>query len=161
MQFVRLLRCERCDALAHFIISFVFLLRWCLSDLKSASELKRSMQSLVMAPAQTGLNNWTSLFPLWFVEHTFRLRELHRQMQLMHYQWSRLLHSCSWSPAVLGSAHLKAFANSDYAFWLSKVQKKGTNSDIIIESLYFAVSTYFITIYWSKKTQSLVSNLFC
>lgn len=71
VQLVWLFRLEHFDAPTHFIISSVCLLCRCLSDLISARELKRSMQSLVMAPAQTLLNNWTNTFPLQFVEHFF------------------------------------------------------------------------------------------
>lgn len=75
VQFVWLFRSEHFDAPTHFIISFVCLLCQCLSDLISAREPKRSVQSRVMAPAQTLLNNWTDTFPLQFVEHSFRLRD--------------------------------------------------------------------------------------
>jgi len=73
VQLVRLFRLKHLDVPTHFIISFVCLLHRCLSDLISARELKRSVQSLVMAPAQTLLNNWTNTFLLQFVEHSFRL----------------------------------------------------------------------------------------
>lgn len=74
VQLVPLFTLAHFDAQTHFIISFVCLRRPCLSELISGREVERSMQSVVMTPAQTLLNNWTDTFPLQFVEHSFRQR---------------------------------------------------------------------------------------
>lgn len=66
---LKLFRFGHSNAQTHFIISFVCLLWWCLSDLVSVRELERSMKSLVMAPA-----HFLHVFPP-FVELSIRLRK--------------------------------------------------------------------------------------
>lgn len=65
----KLFRFEHSDAQTHFIISFVCLPWWCLSDVVSVRELERSMKSLVMAPA-----HFLHIFPP-FLQQSFRLRK--------------------------------------------------------------------------------------
>lgn len=65
----KLFRFEHSDAQTHFIVSFVCLPWWCLSDVVSVRELERSMKSLVMAPA-----HFLHIFPP-FLQQSFRLRK--------------------------------------------------------------------------------------
>lgn len=65
---LKLFRFGHSNAQTHFIISFVCLLWWCLSDLVSVRELERSMKSLVMAPA-----HFLHIFPP-FVEKMAMIR---------------------------------------------------------------------------------------